>query len=386
MPNIPNLLKRSYTDFDKETPITAKNLNDIQDNIINRTSYVTCSTSASSSDKTAALTDFALDIGASIKVNFQYTNTALNPTLNVNDTGAKPIYTNTGAHVGRTPDTSWAAGEIVELVYDGTNWVRPAGTLGSVGALNDLQTDTKTTIVAAINEVNSHADTANTKADTIGDLSNLETTAKSTIVDAINEVNAETDIIDKLGAVIVTTPEFSTLPQTFTDAQLTFERGSHITTDLICGMCDFKLSNNTAMFAPWTINTEVAGQITISGHIAGTTALKIYFRHQDVAPPEGAVSVDYVGVHSVIKVELTNITSLPVTFTGLTGVTAQHEALIDNYGVITPKSSANGDWSFTCGTESVTISGTFNGSTPTTVKLTLCIPDNKITASATGGE
>lgn len=344
------LTKVTYVDYDEQNPITAQNLNDIQDNIINTTSYITCSTNANVAAKTSQLSSFSLIVGATVRVKFTKTNIASNPTLNVNNTGAKPIYANTGFPVGTTPDTSWAAGEIVELVYDGTNWVRPSGSVGSIGSLEDL-----------------------------------ETTNKDNIVDAINEVNAETDIIDKLGAVIVTTPEFSTLPQTFTDAQLTFERGNHITTDLICGMCDFKLSNNNAMFAPWTINTEVAGQITISGHITGATTLKIYFRHKDVAPPEGGVSSEYIGSHSIIKVTLTDITSLPVTFTGLTGVTAQHEALVENYGVITPKSSANGDWSFTCGTESVTIDGTFNGSTPTTVKLTLCIPDNKITASA-GGE
>lgn len=344
------LTKVTYVDYDEQNPITAQNLNDIQDNIINTTSFVTCTTNANVAAKTAQLTSFSLNVGATVRVKFTKTNTASNPTLNVNNTGAKPIYANTGSPVGTTPDTAWAAGEIVELVYDGTNWVRPSGSVGSIGSLEDL-----------------------------------ETTAKSTIVDAINEVNAETDIIDKLGAVIVTTPEFSTLPQTFTDAQLTFERGSHITPDLICGMSDFKLSNNTAMFAPWTINTEVEGQITISGHITGETTLKIYFRHQDVAPPEGGASSEYIGSHSIIKVTLTDITSLPVTITGLTGVTAQHEALVENYGVITPKSSANGDWSFTCGDGSVTIDGTFNGSTPTTVKLTLCIPDNKITASA-GGE
>jgi len=345
------LTKVTYVDYDEQNPITAQNLNDIQDNIINTTSYITCDTNANVAAKTAQLSSFSLIVGATVRVKFTKTNTASNPTLNVNSTGAKPIYANTGSPVGTTPDTAWAAGEIVELVYDGTNWVRPAGAMGSVGSLADLQT-----------------------------------TAKSTIVEAINEVNAETKVIDKLNSVVVVTPSFSSLPQTFTDQQLTFENGSHITPDLICGMYDFRLSNPSVMLPPWTINTEVPGQITISGNMAtGSTTVKLYLRHKDVAPPEGAVSVDYVGVHSIVKVELTDITELPVTFTGLTGVTAQHEALIDNYGVITPKSSANGDWSFTCGTESVTISGTFNGSTATTVKLTLCIPDNKITASA-GGE
>lgn len=460
---------------DDETVIYAENMNDIQDaiidsedDIIRYTSYVVCQTAANTTAKTAALSGFTLEVGATIRVKFANTNTAANPTLNVNSTGAKPIYTNTGSPVGTTPDTAWAAGEIVELVYDGTNWVRPAGAMGSVGSLADLETTNKSTIVAAINEVNgiatdnednigdlsdldttaqsdivsainevngiatdnesnigdlSDLDTtaksdvvsainevngiATNNETNIGDLSdldtttqsdivsavnevlgnqgylsNLETTAKSNLVAAINEVNAETDVIDKLNAVIVVTPTFSSLPQTFTDAQLTFENGNHITPDLVCGIYDFRLSNWSAMLPPWTINTDVEGQITITGGISGSTNMKLYLYHTDAVPPIFGVDADYIGAHNIIKVELNNITSLPVTFTGMTGVTPQHEALVAGYGSVTPKSSLGGDWTVTCGDETVTISGTFVGSTATTVKLTLCIPNNKITKSA----
>ena len=369
-----NLNKVNYTDY--ETVITAANLNGIQDSIISNTSYVTCSTAAGTAAKVATLENFTLSVGAAVKVKFTNTNTATNPTLNVNETGAKYIYTNTGAHVGKTPDTSWAAGEIVELVYDGTKWVRPAGTLVSVGALADLETTNKTTIVAAINEVNASAKQT-------GDIADLETTAKTDLVAAINEVNAETDIIDKLNAVVVITPEISSLPVTFTDSQLTFENGDHLTTDLICGRYDYKLSNANAKKGEWSIDTETEGQVTISGEIDGTTTLKIYFRHRDVSPPASGVTASYVGMHDVYKLELTNITSLPVTITGLTGITAQHEALVEGWGLITPRSSAGSTWEYTCGDGSITITGTFIGSTATTVNVSVGIPDNKITVSAT---
>lgn len=57
-----------------------------------RTNYGTCSTAASTAAKTAACTGFALINGAEITVKFTITNTAASPTLNINNTGAKPIY------------------------------------------------------------------------------------------------------------------------------------------------------------------------------------------------------------------------------------------------------------------------------------------------------
>lgn len=373
-----NLNKVNYTDY--ETVITAANLNGIQDSIISNTSYVTCSTAAGTAAKVATLENFTLSVGAAVKVKFTNTNTATNPTLNVNSTGAKPIYTNTGSNVGTTPDTSWSAGEIVELVYDGTNWVRPAGTLGSVGALADLETTNKTTIVAAINEVNTNTDATNTA---IGDLADLETTATSDLVSAINEVNAETDVIDKLNAVVVTTPTITSLPVTFTASQLTFVKGSAITTDLMCGKYDYEATNEDVITDEIAVSTDTAGQITITGTLSGSTALTIYFRHFDVSPPASGVTASYVGMHDIYKLELTNITSLPVTITGLAGITAQHEAVVEGWGLITPRSSAGSTWEYTCGDGSITITGTFSGSTATTVNVSVGIPDNKITVSAT---
>lgn len=60
----------------------------------------------------------------------------------------------------------------------------------SIGTLNSLTTTTKTNVVSAINEIDSHADT---NTNNIGTLNNLTTTAKSNIVAAINEVDAHAD-------------------------------------------------------------------------------------------------------------------------------------------------------------------------------------------------
>ena len=244
--------------------------------------------------------------------------------------------------------------------------------MGSVGSLADLDTTDKSTIVNAINEVLGNQ----------GDLADLETTATSDLVSAINEVNAETDVIDKLNAVIVETPTFSSLPQTFTDAQLTFEQGDHITTDLICNKYDFELSDPTAGTGTWTVDTDTEGQITIRGTISGSTSMKIWLRHFEVSPPASGVTASWVGMHSIIKVTISGITSLPVTVSGMTGVTAQHELAVEGWGLVTPSSSMGNDWTVTCNDDSVTISGTFSGSTSTKAEFTIGIPDNKLTKTA----
>lgn len=72
---------------------TARNINGMSvDGSANRANYGTCSTAAATAAKVVACTGYALVTGAEIAVKFTVTNTAANPTLNVNGTGAKPIY------------------------------------------------------------------------------------------------------------------------------------------------------------------------------------------------------------------------------------------------------------------------------------------------------
>lgn len=78
--------------------------------------YGTCSTAAATAAKTVSLTGFTLATGARIIVKFTVTNTASNPTLNVNSTGAKAIQ-----YRGTAITASYlAANRIYEFVYDGT--------------------------------------------------------------------------------------------------------------------------------------------------------------------------------------------------------------------------------------------------------------------------
>ena len=60
----------------------------------------------------------------------------------------------------------------------------------AIGTLTSLTTTAKTNLVAAVNEVDSHADTANAA---IGTLAELTTTEKGTAVGAINEVDSHAD-------------------------------------------------------------------------------------------------------------------------------------------------------------------------------------------------
>lgn len=77
----------------------------------------TCATAQATVAKDVALANFTLVIGTTIQVRF--TNAAVaSATLNVNSTGAKVIY----AAGAVTTASTWGAGDIVTLQYDGTYW------------------------------------------------------------------------------------------------------------------------------------------------------------------------------------------------------------------------------------------------------------------------
>ena len=78
--------------------------------------YGTCSTAAGTAAKTVTLNNFTLVTGARIAIKFTVTNTASNPTLNVNNTGAKAIQ-----YRGTAITASYlGTNRVYEFVYDGT--------------------------------------------------------------------------------------------------------------------------------------------------------------------------------------------------------------------------------------------------------------------------
>lgn len=98
------------------------------DGSANVTHYGTCYTDSGTVEKIVSVTGFVLETGARVTVNFSESNTAANPTLNVHSgnayTGAKAImYRGTSSVSGSSDYYRWQAGDIIDFIYDGTNWV-----------------------------------------------------------------------------------------------------------------------------------------------------------------------------------------------------------------------------------------------------------------------
>lgn len=94
--------------------------------------YGSCSTAAATAEKTVACTGFTLGTGAKITVKFTVTNTAANPTLNVNGTGAKAIY-----YRGSAISAGYlAANRTYTFIYNGTQYE----------LIGDINTDTNTKV------------------------------------------------------------------------------------------------------------------------------------------------------------------------------------------------------------------------------------------------
>lgn len=89
--------------------------------------YGTCETAAATAAKVVNITgnpNWVLGIGSRITVKFTQTNTAQNPTLNVNGTGAKAImYGNNVAVTTSNLNKAGYANRYIEYMYDGTNWI-----------------------------------------------------------------------------------------------------------------------------------------------------------------------------------------------------------------------------------------------------------------------
>lgn len=88
--------------------------------------YGTCSTAAATAEKVITISGnevWTLKPGRRITVKFSYTNTASNPTFNVNGTGAQPVWYDTDEI--KTSNLSYAgyANRPMDFVYDGTRFV-----------------------------------------------------------------------------------------------------------------------------------------------------------------------------------------------------------------------------------------------------------------------
>ena len=100
-----------------------------------KAAYASSSTAAATAAKTASTSggDFTLESGASVIVKFANGNTASNPTLNVDNTGAKAIYMN-----GAAIDTDLEENGTYQFVYNGTQFDLVGGA-GSGGGTTIVQ-------------------------------------------------------------------------------------------------------------------------------------------------------------------------------------------------------------------------------------------------------
>ena len=125
--NVYDVERQEGTVTEAGTPFNAETFN----GIINAAhGFGTCTTGANVADKIVDCPGFQLFTGACISVRFNNANTSTAATMNVNGTGAKPIralMNDTAAPVGL-----WKAGEVVTLVYGGTNWLVVDGGRGQV--------------------------------------------------------------------------------------------------------------------------------------------------------------------------------------------------------------------------------------------------------------
>ena len=152
----------------------------------NITHFGTCSTAAATAAKTVSCTGFTLATGAVITVKFSATNTAANPTLNVNSTGAKAImYRGSAISAGYL-----AANRVYTFVYDGTDYE----------LVGDINTDTNTTYGTGT------ATTAGLTRLYTGTGQNTNgTMTQKAITDAINSASSTAKVNVPVGTVLFAT-------------------------------------------------------------------------------------------------------------------------------------------------------------------------------------
>lgn len=98
-----------------------------------------CDTAAGTAAKTATIdSTITLAAGASVAILFTNGNTATNPTLNINSTGANAIKLNGTTAAG---NGAWAAGETLYFVYDGTYWQAVNSAHGSENGAGRVKID-----------------------------------------------------------------------------------------------------------------------------------------------------------------------------------------------------------------------------------------------------
>ena len=174
------------------------------------------------------------------------------------ETNATNINSNTSKIGNEAFHNEFTASTLVAAVNENLVSISDVKT-SYIGGLASLQTDAQGSIVAAINEVNTHADDNTTN---MGGLASLQTTDQDSIVDAINEVNSNVGTIANL--------------QTLSSSNIV------AATNEVRGQLNFDGTSATTMYLVLSETTDAAN----NGYDAGRTIVgkDIHFKVIGVPP------------------------------------------------------------------------------------------------------
>lgn len=111
--------------------------------------YGTCETAAATAEKVVTLsgnTNWALTVGAIIMVRFSVNNSASSVKLNVNGTGAYPIWYSNAEYTGAGTAYTGYANRTITYMFNGTHWVWVSGSYDANTQSNTNSTDTSSKI------------------------------------------------------------------------------------------------------------------------------------------------------------------------------------------------------------------------------------------------
>lgn len=91
-----------------------------------KVAYAICDTAAATPDKVAVISgndSWTLQVGSIVMVYFSISNSASNVTLNVNDSGAYPIWYNNAEYTSTSTAYTGYAKRVIIYMFNGTHWV-----------------------------------------------------------------------------------------------------------------------------------------------------------------------------------------------------------------------------------------------------------------------
>ena len=119
--------RKEYVDEAIESVDVTEQLADYakKDEISTKTAYGTCSTEADVAEKQVVVDNpkWKLEPGSIVTIKHSESNKASNVTINVNGTGAYPIWYNTGEYDGNSASACGSANVCTTYLFSGTHWV-----------------------------------------------------------------------------------------------------------------------------------------------------------------------------------------------------------------------------------------------------------------------